>query len=213
MIVSKVKICNLALSHIGARNRIEDIDESSSEAEACNMWYDLALETSLEKYDWAFARKRVTLTPSSFDPPEGVWSYAYQWPVDCVAPRRLEYPGQSSRGGYIYDNRSIINEPDAVPFDIGLVDNETKAVFTDLDDAVMVYTSRVTNPVVYTMGFINALSYSLAHFIAMTLTGKITLKENMYTLFMREVSMASAQEGNQSIGRAPRDADVIRGRL
>jgi hypothetical protein len=132
-IFSKVKICNLALSKLGARNKIEDIEEATAEAEACNMWYDLALETALEAFDWSFARKRASLAPSAFDPPEGVWAFRYQWPNDCVAPRQIEHPSHNTGNEYSYGGSpNYMEDPDAIPFTSELGDLETKTILTNL---------------------------------------------------------------------------------
>lgn len=210
---SKVKICNMALSKLGARNKIEDIEQATAEAEACNMWYDLALETTLEAFDWSFAKKRAVLATSPFDPPEGVWAFRYTWPVDCVAPRTLEHPQYNMGNNYSYSNAYLyLEEPDSVPFTVELGDTETKTILCNLEDAVLVYTSRVENPVVYTVSFVDALTFALASNMALQLTGKTTLAEKHMMYFERSIKKASAREANQGVKPPERDAAYIRGR-
>ena len=72
--ISKVKISNMALSHIGARSTIESMDEDSSEANVCNLWYDWARVQALET-----------------DPTVN-WLYRYGYPSDCVSTRYIENP-------------------------------------------------------------------------------------------------------------------------
>jgi hypothetical protein len=189
----------MALSNIGARSSIESLTEQSIEAQQCKLWYDFARTATLEAHDWSFARKRLTLATHTQEPPDGQWAYRYQYPADCVVARIIENPL-----GYTAD---------AIPFtvEVDSTDN-SKSILTDSDDAVLVYTFDVTNPQLYTPLFVDTLAFALAYRVAFTLTGKSTIRDAMRELWMRQIVIASATDGNEEIEKGPREAEWIRGR-
>ena len=58
---SKLQIWNLALANISQTPSIQGINEDSSEANFCRVYYDDARKSSLQKHDWGFARKMLIL--------------------------------------------------------------------------------------------------------------------------------------------------------
>lgn len=197
--ISKVKIANLALSNIGAKSSIESLTENSAEAQECNLWYDVALELALEAYDWSFARTRLTLATHSDDPPDGVWEYRYQYPSDCVKLRSLVNP--------------LGPDADPVPFTVETSeDGLTKSILTDLDDAVAVYTRLQTQTSMFSLYFVFTLAAALAHLIAFTLTGKTTIQDSWQERYLAYIRDASSHDANETVGKPPRESEVVRGR-
>lgn len=195
--VSKVQIANMALSHVGTKSSIESLDENSPEAKACKLWYQLSLEQALEGFDWSFARKRQALALDGEDPPEE-WSYRYQYPSDCVRFRHIWNPAGP--------------DADAVPFEVETNSNGTRTILTHMVDAIGVYTMLLDNPASYTPMFVEALSRSLAHHIAFTITGDLKVKSEQAQGFQAIIAAATASNANERVGRPPRDAEWIRGR-
>jgi len=105
-VISVVKICNMALSNIGAKSTIESITENTPEAKRCNLWYDFSRLQTLEIFDWNFAQKRLTLALHSDVAPDGVWTFRYQYPSDGANIRFLQNPAGETA--------------DAIPFTIEL---------------------------------------------------------------------------------------------
>jgi hypothetical protein len=195
--ISKVKICNMALSSVG-KGTIEAIDEDSAEANQCDLWYDHARQEALEAYDWSFARKRDTLSEHSDDPPDQ-WTYRYTYPADCVALRRLWNPSGE--------------EDDAVPYEIETDDeNEVKTVLTDQEDAVAVYTFDCETTTLFSKHFVKTLAANLAHYIAYALTGKRGIQDSMLSRYNGYIRSASGQNANEKVDAPPREAEWIRGR-
>lgn len=197
--ISKVQICNMALSNIGA-GTIESIDEQSPSAKECKIWYDQALLETLEAYDWSFARKRVTLAPSTEDPPiDGRWAYRFLYPSDCLVARYIANPG-----GYTAD---------AIPFTVEMNDEgEVKNILTNLEQPVMVYTFSQTTTTLFTRYFVKAFSYLLAHYVAYPLTKKRDVRSEMFDMYRLMISNAAASNANEGVDETPRDADTIRAR-
>jgi hypothetical protein len=197
MATSKEQIGNLALVNIGSRSSIESFDEQSIEAKRIKQWYDECREAVLEAMDWNFARKRLTLSLSITDAPEGVWTYRYDYPSDCIAARKLQNP--------------LGPDADAVPFEIEL-DSDTglKSILTDLEEAKLVYTKNITSTFLFSPYFDHALAAFLAFNIAFPLTGKTSIVEAMGKKYQYMISMAEGNNANEGVGRKPREAEWIR---
>lgn len=204
--ISKTRIANMALSHVGAENDIESLSEVTVEAAAVELWYDYSLQQTLEAFDWSFARKRVVLTlhgdvisTTANEPLAGVWGFRYKYPNDCVVVRKMQHP----------------NAPpdDAIPFEIelSLAGNE-KTILTNAENAVAVYTFFQEAVNLFSPGFVLALSFAIATNIAFTLTGKMSLEKAMLAKFIHFVGIAAANSLNEAVRPPPRDADWIRDR-
>lgn len=207
-ILSSVKIANMALANIGAKSTIESFNESSTEALICSLWYDHSRKEALEAYDWSFARKRIALAKHGDEPP-AEWAFRYQYPSDCVKARRIPHEGLL----YVDRNESYLYTPNTVPFIVELSeDGDNKSILTDMGGAKLVYTKDVTNVMLYSAAFVTALSYKLAHNIAFSLTGKMSIKEVMLGIFAQEVRAAAAQDFNEGMDRPREDASWIKAR-
>ena len=197
---SKTLIANLALSHIHDKGIIENVEtEKSAQARAANLWYDPARRQALADFDYGFARKRLALSTHGKDPP-AEWGYRYQYPSDCVSPRRIENP---------LGRRQL-----AVPFEIEQADDGTMSILVDHQDAVLVYTRDALDPAFFTPHFVLALSYLLAHYIAGPLTGKNSIKDDMIVKYNTASNVGAAHEANATAAGTDGslEAPWIRGR-
>ena len=206
--VSEVKICNLALSNLGARSRIESLTENSTEAKECNLWYDFAREAALEAFDWNFATKRLTLATDVEAPPDNEWSYRYQYPSDCVSAREIVNP---------FGNPSYIGEDpllgDAIPFVVETSSDGTrKTILTDLNNADLRYTRNLDDTTLFSNHFIFTMAAQLAMLMAVALTGKVALRQSLNEEFQRLIRIAPAHNANEAVRRKPVDSVSIRGR-
>jgi len=196
--ISKVLICNMSLSNIGAKSTIESITELSTEAKACNLWYDFSLKQALEAFNWSFARKRFTLAAHGDDAPEDIWAYRYQYPSDCVAAREIVNPAGK--------------DADAVPFEVQISDDGTKSILTNLDDAELIYTFLQENTTMFSAHFVEMFSYILAAHISFSITGKRTIKGDMLAMARSLLRVAPAQNAREATEEPIREAEWIRGR-
>lgn len=195
---SKVRICNMALSKVGSRSNIEDLDtERTVAANACRVWYDAARLVTLEAYNWSFARKRKKLSLHVVDPPPD-WAYRYSWPVDCVTPRLIENP--------------MGREFDALPFDVEMGDEETRSILTHAEQATLVYTKDLDSPTLYSMHFIIMLATQLGAFINPEITGKVRIATRLENEFARLALVAPEHDADSSVPEKERDATWIRAR-
>lgn len=196
--ISKVLIANMALSNLGGRSKIESFTEQSVEAAEVNLWYDYSRLATLQAFNWSFATKRLALALDSNEAPLLEWTYRYQYPSDCVRARYIENPSGPWE--------------DVVPFKVEMADATTKTILTDMEDATLVYTFDQENTSFFTPLFVKAMSFHLASQLAMPITGKVALQDNMFEKWLFHVNMAAAHDANESGPRAPRDGDSVRAR-
>ena len=210
--ISPVRIANMALSNIGARSNIEDFSEQSAEARQTRLWYDFSRLSTLEAYDWNFARKRLKLSLHEEAPPEGQWAFRYQYPADCVNARSLENPTIISTPINIFQPVNF-DQSDAVPFHVeSSSDGSSNSILTDLPEATLIYTFDQEQTSMFTPYFVKAFSFHLASQIAIAITGKIALQDSMFEKWQFLVAQARSFDANQGVQKPPRDTDWIRGR-
>lgn len=155
---SKINICNIALSMLGAAS-ISDLSEPSPEARACALHFDDTLHTLLRQHPWNWATVERALAPL-----DGVtaaeWLFVYAYPTDCLTAQRIVAP----------------DSPRTVPYLVrAAMDNGgniARVIVTDQADAVLAYTAAVKDLSVCDGEFLSALQHRLAAALCMTLTGK-----------------------------------------
>lgn len=149
---SEVDISNLALSHLGDDATVSSINppEGSAQADHCATYYPVARDSLLEMHNWGFATKRVQgglVTSES-----AKWLFAYTLPSDCIKVQKIVDP--------------LSGNEDGSPFVIEVNSTDQSVVMTNVDDAVIIYTKRVTDTTKFTPNFMVALSWHLASFLA-----------------------------------------------
>lgn len=165
--ITQEGICNMALGHLKITKQISNlVSDQSAEAVACRTFYNTVKQQFLEDFKWPFARKQGMLTLIEANPfPIDVnmdteWSYAYQYPSDCV--------------NFIRIISGIRNESrlDRVPFKMfsNPTDN-SKMICTDMDQAAGEWTTDVVTEDMFSASYVMALSFKLASIIAPMVTG------------------------------------------
>lgn len=160
-------ICNLALNHIG-RETIASLDEDTEAARTCKMHYDLQRQTLLRAYTWSFAKKYTKLAEINTKTPG--WKYTYAYPNDCVMARKIY--NEDNTWCALWKNR-------AGNFDQVLLNDNTKALVCNHEDAYLEYTYDAKDAKLFPADFAQALSYYLAAAICMPLTGSQGLLQHV----------------------------------
>ena len=89
---TQTALANMALSHIGIRNELltNMLTDTGNIAENVRELYPLVREAVLRDYPWPFASKNVVLSrEAGSEPAPNGWTYAYRYPTNCAAIRRL----------------------------------------------------------------------------------------------------------------------------
>lgn len=200
---SEVQICNMALGHVRADNRVQTVfpfPEDSEEARQCFIFYETARDAVLEAHQWSFAAREATLALTANTPPTR-WTYEYAFPADCIKPRAIAPTGHTA-------------EP--IPFETAIdSDLGQRLIWTDEAAASLIYTARVEDPNVYTPGFVTAFARRLGAELAIPLKGDAKIQDAQLNAFNALISMVATSDANtgQSYRRStPRGSTATRAR-
>lgn len=191
--VAKVEICRQALAHIGSDTFIESIEENSKEAKTCKMFFQTSLDILLRTYNWNFATKKQALTPYGTAPDD--FAYQYKYPDDCLKARRIMPVGL-----------------DTITFNVVNVDG-VKVIQTDLEEAVLEYTKKITDLTLLDPLFAEALGYKLATVINTPLSSDKSRMEINNTLLQNSIYNAQQADGNEGQAEEPQEASWIKARF
>ena len=202
MTESKVQICNVALGRVGVSQFIDNIDtEKSKPAGICRVNFDTSRDRALREFNWSFARKYAVLKlvdEADGKPWEGDWLYAYRLPADCLFARRIV---------------TYKNDPNPPPFEVGK-DDAGPILFTDMAEARLEYTSRVTNVGLFDPLFVSALAWLLAHELALGLSAdNKSMRADAMRGYLYDLSRAAAQSANERRRHPDPDTELIRDRM
>ena len=166
--MSKIDICNAALSLIGSDAIVSSIDppDGSVEAGHCKRFYAMALAELLDWRPWSFAKKRVQLAQVALNQ-SAVWAYAYALPADCLVPVRvlqqsaLNYPPSDVSFNANADDIAVFTERGSADYQV-----ETGVLYTHEPQAVLLYTANISDTASFSPLFTTALAHLLAAYIA-----------------------------------------------
>jgi hypothetical protein len=208
----------MALVSAGARTQIASLDEQSTAARTCKLFYDNTRDELLAEAQWDFANKNVTAALISSLPgapgnndtsgstvwipeyPAPGWLYQYGYPEDCITLRWVIPQGpwgywlaQAQTDGP-WNGLSKIAVPFAVTNSAGV-----RVVNTNAQQAIFAYTMRVTNPAIYPQDFSQALSGRLAARLVIPLAGDKVLAQGAFNAANEIVARVRAQNANESM--------------
>lgn len=172
---SDVDIYNLALSRLGQEPSVNSINPHDNSVEASiGAWaYPMALKAMLELHDWNFATTRKNGSPITN--PSSTWKYAYAKPSDALRISRIlpsnavsDYivtPVEQTGLSGIYGSATPTTT-ERHSFAIETDVNGNELIFTNVEDAVIVYIREVSNPAKFSGTFTEALAWMLASMVA-----------------------------------------------
>ena len=131
----KNTVANVALSLLADSYKIADLDtQDSSQATNLRLFYPLALQSALVKFEWSFAvaHTRGAMVIAENNPPSG-YRFAYKTPDDFVISRQVAQPRQ-----FVHNMDQF---PEAfIPFK-EIPANGLTQIHTDLPNAALEYTT------------------------------------------------------------------------
>lgn len=193
---SKPAICNIALGNVAINRLIIDFDaDTSSQAQLCRSFYDLALETVLLARRWKFAQYEVAPgIISSFDSER--WQYAYRMPSDALR---------------VHTVNATADNPEGEPFEVG-GDSTGGVIYCDVADAVVQYTANVTNSGLYSTDFVMSLGWRLAMFIAPGMSANESLRQAASKGYDLSITEADTAAGNEGMPGVPDEGAFLKDR-
>ena len=174
--MQKIEIINLALSRLGSPT-ITDLKEGSDEASKAAAVWDSALESTLQAYRWGFNTGREALGLLEESPAGYPYRYRYNAPTSMLQAYE------------IFDETPELGKP--IPFLY-----EDGCIFTDKENAVLVYAIRVNECSKFSPAFREALAWRLAGDMAMALTQRADFAKMCQQNFMQAIDTAKALAGN-----------------
>ena len=197
--MTREQVVNQALSHLRAKSRVSNLDtDATLEAHNARLHYDVVRRSMLQKYEWTFAEQVLAMAVSTGSSRTD-WTYAYQWPANCLRPRGFQ-DGTRRRS--------------RVPFVVGLSDDgNERLIFTDQASAVLVYTVDVTNTTFWPPLFAFALSWALAAEMAAGVTnGDVSSHQQAFNRAQQAEIQAWTADANMLTEDEEPDASWIEAR-
>jgi len=193
---SEVTICNQALLRCGVKAIIQSRSDDSEEAEACDAFFDQVRDRVLASFNWPFARRKKELALLLEEDLE--WEYVYQLPSDCMIVRRLTV-----------GLRQVLSDQE-IPYEMrSATAGETRVLCCDVPNVTAVYTAKVTDPTKWSPLFCDALSWLLAHELAMPMSVKPELQQAFFRNAQMAIGEAAAQAFREQREDFPLDSEFI----
>jgi hypothetical protein len=178
--VSKVEICNKALTLLSANLIMAFEPTESTEAALCVVNYDSARRYAIEKRAWTFATKRVVLSSPLSTAPEWGYGYAFIKPNDSLRILIVSDDPDFKDGGSPMDYRL---EGNNIVANIASV--YVKYLFDEIQETS------------FSPSFVEAISHYLAYLMATPLTESKSLKSEILKEFKNLTDEAAATDGLQ----------------
>ena len=176
---SKVNIYNMALLHVGATT-IAAVDDDAKGVRVLDQFYDTVRDKVLAAFPWNFAIKQAALVQLAAVPTFG-YAYAYQIPTDCLNVLKIspENDFRIAKGGALetdYDNSG-----------------------TGADPLNLEYVCQITDETKFTPHFAETLALALAVDIAVPMTSKVTLRDELWQRYNQALGEAQTMDWRQDV--------------
>jgi hypothetical protein len=220
-LASEVDICNAALAELGDTATVASISPPSGSIQAvhCARFYPMARDALLEMHTWGFATKRVQPALLAETPPTP-WQYAYDMPSDVVNVLSITDPAATddySEGLAQYGNISgsynnNVGVYTVQPYSIEVDAAGNNVIYTNMQNAMMRYTARVTDTTMFSPlfqeGLTKLLKAKLAGPVIKGAEGRAEMKSAMAE-FQAWFTLASVSDANQRREKPAASVDWI----
>lgn len=200
-------IANAALSFIGLRDPILDINEDSVPAIVAKIHFESSRNQVLGERWWNFAKASALLTRLVATAPTG-WLFAYQLPADLL-PGKTRHLNNSVRQGLV---------PPPRPSAISLVSFElhwlagAQVLVTDHEAPELVYTRLVTEYVMWPESVAEALAWHLAPKLALGLSVDLQKGVIFEEKYQRAIDNAFREDMNSVRPDPPQASSFVQAR-
>ncbi len=224
-----LSICNRSLLAIGSQSQISNLNEGSTQANACGTLFTPTFENLARSAYWNCLRAQVTLTllAAAAGTPENVdgvtlplpptpWLYSYALPSDSLQARFIIPSAPTASGGgtlggaFINAQSGVTNQSGQIAFRVAystdIYNNPIQIILTNQTQAQLVYTVNQPNPQIWDSAFQAAMVASLAAFLVPALSLNITLAQMQVSIAERIINQArvrDADEGSTSQDHIP----------
>lgn len=168
--VSDVDLCNMALGFIGEAALVSSISppDTTIQSQLCAKFYPMALRSTLEMHNWAFATRRTECTAVT-PPAEGAPGHVHGSSETCDCSEWEYYyqlPPHFLKAIAVLPHDSSDDYTDSANFTVQLDGLGVPRLYTDQKDAVLLYTEFVVEPQLFPPTFQLAVAWHLASMLA-----------------------------------------------
>lgn len=182
MAVTKLSICNMALSRVG-HDRLSQAQltaDTIRAAQLVNSHYDNCRDATLRAHPWNFAVKRAALVDTG-TAPEFEFAYSFSLPDDFLKIIRTDSESEGINAEYRLENQ-----------------DDVRVLVTDEGSCEIEYIAQITDTTLFDPQFVDVLAQRLAAEICIGLTDNANMTEglwNAHATKLREARGVDAQEG------------------
>lgn len=221
MVASVISICNRALLGIGARAQIANLNEVSTEAQACNVLFTPTFEALARAARWNCLHAQVQLsllaaaigTPENPDGttlplPPTPWLYQYQLPSNSLAVRFIVPSFPATATGVPPTPASIASPiyipgggqiPFVVATGLDSFNNTINVILTNQSMAQVVYTLNQPDPALWDSQFQAAMVHSLGAYLVPALSLDLPLMQLAIKTAEGIIAQARAADGCEGV--------------
>lgn len=216
-----VSICNRALLSIGARAQISNLNEGSTESDACTTLFTPVFESLGRAANWNCLRTQnilslLTAAQGTPENPNGTtlplspqpWLYSYQYPSDCLQVRFIQPNYVSQTGGSPTPVSTVANQaqpwvgqngsiPFVVAYSTDSSNNPLNIILTNQSQAEAIYTVNQPNPQIWDSEFQSAMVASLAAYLVPALSLSIPLMDRQIKIAEGLITRARVRDGDE----------------
>lgn len=180
------EVVNTALSLVGSKQFVTDLNEESIEAVVGKLHYEPSFRQVLGYRWWNFAEAeadlaRLTVAGSGY-------AYAYALPSD-VLPGKTRYIYSGAREG-------LTSSANRVPFAVRFIAGEGQCLLTDHESPTLFYTRQVDELVYWPESVAMALAWLLAPKLALGLSVDLRKGINFAQEYERQIAEGMAEDMN-----------------
>ena len=191
MATAEAAVCNVALLRIGQTQFIESLNDPTNIGKVCKASFLFSRDQLLQARPWPFATLRQTLAVLADDEDDDEarsgWAFTYALPSDCIAPR------------YLWAGVDNPSKEEVVPFRIeSSRDLQARVLLSNLEDAELIYTARVTEVSRWDPLFSEALAMKVASDLAFGIAKKPALGAELLKGYYLTLGIAHASAANQN---------------
>lgn len=175
-------ICNMALGFIG-KQPIVTLDDNTSNAIKCKLYYDVCRQQILRSFQWNFARRQEKL--SVIDTDRKGWRYVYDYPENCLLAYRVFGDGAEN-----------------AEYNVVSVNDNVKGIACQIKNAWIDYLYDVKDLSIYPPDLITAFTHLLASKVSIALAGSSATSAEQYKHYeiaVREAKRNAAIEQNSNL--------------
>lgn len=209
--MDKVGLCNISIGNLGISQFIGSIDEQSNEARVCRIFYDQALNRTLEEFPWSFAKSYADL--QDIGSPPSRWLYRYRYPTNCLFVRAVT-PRDYFPEVAEYYNSDLLQYFNRNDFEI--IEDQAGgglAICTNIPEASLTFTMRITAFPLFSALFIDAFGWSLSKDIASPLSAQPSMAEKANQAYTGALLKAAARSMNENKDSVYPESEFILARL